>query len=243
MIDTGPRDDAEALFKAALERAPEERDAFLAQAAAGDPELRNEVGSLLAHFEAAGTFLEKPPLTAPTEPTDAFPAGQPAACGLRGRRIGSYEILDLLAEGGMGVVYLARQNHPPRRVALKLLRPVLATPAMLRRFEQEADVLGRLQHPGIAQILEAGTAETGYGPQPFFAMELIEGQRLTDYAKTHGLGFRQCLELLEKVCAAVQHAHQKGVIHRDLKPANILVDAAGQPKPAPKPSTPAEAKR
>jgi serine/threonine protein kinase/Flp pilus assembly protein TadD len=231
MIQSERGDAAEALFKAALERETGERAVFLAEAAAKNPELRKEAESLLAHLEAARTFLETPPFAAPAaDLNDARQAGPHDACRLRGQRIGSYEILDLLAEGGMGVVYLAQQDHPPRRVALKLLHPGLATPGMLRRFEHEAEVLGRLQHPGIAQILEAGTAETGYGPQPFFAMELIEGRRLTDYAEARRLSILQRLELLEKVCDAVQHAHQKGVIHRDLKPANILVDATGQPK-------------
>jgi eukaryotic-like serine/threonine-protein kinase len=222
---------AEALFRAALERTPAERAALLAQAGADDPELRQEVESLLAHLHAARTFLERPPLAGSgSEAAEVLGAAPLGTDRLRGRRLGSYEILDLLAEGGMGVVYLAQQDHPPRRVALKLLRPGLATPSMLRRFEHEAEILGRLQHPGIAQILEAGTAETGYGPQPFFAMEFIDGQRLTDYADAHRLSSRQRLELLEKVCDAVHYAHQQGVIHRDLKPANILVDAAGQPK-------------
>ena len=231
-MSAAERDEAaESLFKAALERPAESRAAFLAEACAADPELRREVESLLAHFEAAGAFLEAPLVpTLTSGRNDAPSRGPTETCRLRGRRIASYEILDSLGEGGMGVVYLARQDHPPRRVALKLLRPGLATQAMLRRFEHEAEVLGRLQHPGIAQIMEAGTAETGYGPQPFFAMELVEGRRLTDYAEAHRLNVRQRLELLDKVCEAVQHAHQKGVIHRDLKPANILVQDDGQPK-------------
>jgi len=101
---------------------------------------------------------------------------------------------------------------------------------MLRRFEHEAQILGRLQHPGIAQIFEAGIADAGFGPQPFFAMELVDGRPLTDYADENELGTQQRLALFMKVCEAVNHAHQKGVIHRDLKPGNILVNEAGQPK-------------
>jgi tetratricopeptide (TPR) repeat protein len=101
---------------------------------------------------------------------------------------------------------------------------------MLKRFEHEGQVLGWLQHPGIAQILEAGTADTGQGLQPFFAMEFVRGQSLTRYAAAQNLAFRQRLELIAKVGDAVHHAHQKGVIHRDLKPGNILVDDSGQPK-------------
>lgn len=139
------------------------------------------------------------------------------------RRIGSYTLLDLLGEGGMGAVYLAQQDRPNRVVALKLIRAGLITPRLLRRFEHESELLARLQHPGIAQIYEAGTAETGHGQQPFFAMEYVRGPTLTDYARANNLDTRARLGLFIRVCEAVQHAHQKGVIHRDLKPANILV--------------------
>jgi len=145
-------------------------------------------------------------------------------------RIGTYRLLGMLGEGAMGVVYRAEQDRPRREVALKVLKAGTASPAALDRFEQETQVLGRLQHPGIAQIFQAGTADTGYGPQPFFAMEFVHGEPLKDYAETRGLTTRQRLRLLIAVCDGVQHAHQKGVIHRDLKPGNILVDEAGQPK-------------
>jgi len=144
--------------------------------------------------------------------------------------IGRYSILRLLGEGGMGIVYEAEQEQPRRRVALKVIRPGLADPKSIRRFEHESMALGRLQHPGIAQIYEAGTAETGYGPQPYFAMEFIDGQPLLKYADAHRLSTRERLELMARVCEAVHHAHQRGIIHRDLKPGNILVDETGQPK-------------
>jgi eukaryotic-like serine/threonine-protein kinase len=144
--------------------------------------------------------------------------------------IGHYSILRLLGEGGMGAVYEAEQNHPRRSVALKVIRAAWASPELLRRFEQEAQALGRLHHPGIAQIYEAGSADAGFGVQPFFAMELIHGEPLVRYADEHKLNTRQRLELMIQVCDAVQHAHQRGIIHRDLKPGNILVDESGQPK-------------
>ncbi len=144
--------------------------------------------------------------------------------------IGHYRILRLLGEGGMGAVYEAEQEHPHRVVALKVIRPGLANRGMLRRFEQESEVLGRLQHPGIAQIYEAGTEDTGLGRQPYFAMECIRGRSLREYSDNHRLDARQQLELMVKICDAVQHAHQRGLIHRDLKPSNILVDETGQPK-------------
>ena len=158
------------------------------------------------------------------------PAGEPPSPAQVGQHIGSYKIIEVLGRGGMGVVYLAEQDKPRRTVALKVIRPGVATPDLLKRFEHEAQILGRLQHPGIAQIHEAGTADTGSGPQPFFAMELVTGVPLTEYAEANKLGTRARLELFLKVCDAVQHAHLKGVIHRDLKPGNILVTGEGQPK-------------
>jgi serine/threonine protein kinase len=158
----------------------------------------------------------------------------PVSCAL-GRKampaaIGRYRIIRLLGEGGMGVVYEAEQDQPRRRVAIKVMRPAVANPELLRRFEHEAQALGRLRHPGIAHIYEGGTADTGSGPQPYFAMEYIQGTSLLCYAAAHGLDTRQRLELMARVCDAVQHAHQRGIIHRDLKPGNILVDDTGQPK-------------
>lgn len=146
------------------------------------------------------------------------------------RQLGPFTILGELGRGGMGVVYEAEQEHPQRRVALKLVPAVLASSSVLRRFEHEAHVLGWLNHPGIAQIYEAGVAPSPTGPQPYFAMELVRGLPLTRFAEERGLNLRARLALLEEVCRAVHHAHQKGVVHRDLKPGNILVDEAGVPK-------------
>lgn len=146
------------------------------------------------------------------------------------KQIGQYRILRAIASGGMGTVYEAEQYNPKRTVALKVIRHGLATPNLLRRFELESEVLGRLQHPGIAQIYEAGTANTDAGAQPFFAMEFVRGLDLKRYISQNKLTISQRLDLLARLCDAVQHAHQKGVIHRDLKPGNILVDESGQPK-------------
>ena len=127
----------------------------------------------------------------------------------------------------MGTVYEAEQDNPRRTVALKVIRPGLVSAEFLNRFSHEAHILGRLQHSGIAQVYEAGRGEDG---QPFFAMEFIRGMPLDEYSRSSGLDVAARLELLARVCDAVQHAHDKGVIHRDLKPGNILVDQSGQPK-------------
>ncbi|MCU0647521.1 MAG: serine/threonine protein kinase, partial [Gemmatimonadaceae bacterium] len=145
-------------------------------------------------------------------------------------RIGRYRIVGVLGEGGMGTVYEARQEQPHRAVALKVIRPDLVAPEMARRFAQESEILGRLQHPGIAQIYEADTDDGPDGPRSFFAMELVRGEPLTQYAATRALSVAQRLELFAKVCDAVHYAHGQGVVHRDLKPQNILVESSGDPK-------------
>ena len=147
--------------------------------------------------------------------------------------IAGYRILRLLGRGGMGTVYEAEQDNPRRVVALKMIRPGLVSASLLARFRQEAQTLGRLQHPGIAQIHEAGTQHINGVRQPYFVMEYVRGSTLLKYANANLLDTRQRLELMAKICDAVQHAHQRGVIHRDLKPDNILVDDTGsapQPK-------------
>jgi len=221
----------EQLYHAALERDPTQRSSFLNHACAGDEALRREIESLLSYESASQPFLQ----TAPGEFAAAFLAGAgsfPADNLARPvpSSIGSYRIVRLIGSGGMGAVYEAEQHTPLRTVALKMIKPGLAGPEILRRFEREANALGRLQHPGIAQIYEAGTADAGFGPQPYFVMELIRGPSLLNYAEAHGLSTRQRLELMAKICEAVHHAHQRGLIHRDLKPGNILVDETGQPK-------------
>jgi tetratricopeptide (TPR) repeat protein/predicted Ser/Thr protein kinase len=144
--------------------------------------------------------------------------------------IGRYRIIQVLGEGGMGTVYEAEEEHPRRKVALKVIKPGATNPMTLRRFEQESEALGRLHHPGIAQIYLAATDDRGYGPQPYFAMEFIEGESLLQHAMTAKLPTKRRLELMAEVCDAVHHAHQRGIIHRDLKPSNIVVDSEEHPK-------------
>jgi len=145
-------------------------------------------------------------------------------------RIGAYRILGLIGQGGMGAVYEAMQDKPQRKVALKVIKPGIASEDALRRFEQETHLLGKLHHPRIAQIFEAGTADSGAGPQPYFAMELVAGTTLRKHGERPGLTTREKLEIVAGICDGVHHAHQKGIIHRDLKPGNVLIDEAGQPK-------------
>src|SRR5262249_12963706 len=146
-------------------------------------------------------------------------------------RIGHYAVLHRVGVGGMGAVYEALQEQPRRVVALKVMRGGLASRTALRRFTLEAELLGRLRHPWIAQVYEAGTYDYGGGQAPFFAMEFIpEARTITEFARDHHRSTRERLALFAAACDAVHHAHTKGIIHRDLKPSNILVDQSGQPK-------------
>ena len=167
-----------------------------------------------------------------TDPSDSNRTTQslPESAPFVAPEIGPFRLIKQIGEGAMGVVFEAEQDRPRRHVALKVLRPGLMTPAMLRRFEHEYEFLGRLQHPGIAQVYQAGLAESGHGPQPYFAMELVRGRRLDDYARAMKLSLSDRLALVADIADAVQHAHHRGVIHRDLKPANILVTEQGAPK-------------
>lgn len=144
-------------------------------------------------------------------------------------RIGPFRILTRIGEGGMGAVYLAEQTTPARRVAIKIMRADWQSPEAHARFDREADVLARLEHPNIARIFESGMAERDGALTPYLAMEYVEGLPLSVYARQHQLSPRALVSLLATIADAVQHAHLRGVVHRDLKPGNILVDAQGQP--------------
>ncbi len=135
--------------------------------------------------------------------------------------VGPYEVKEKLGEGGMGVVYLAMQTEPIKReVALKVIKLGMDSRRVLARFEFERQTLARMDHPGIARILDAGVTERG---SPFFTMDYVKGVPITSFCRAKALSEREVLRLFSKVCVAVQHAHQKGVIHRDLKPSNVLV--------------------
>lgn len=211
---------AQAAFREALERVPEDRDAFVRRRCVEDPALVEEVLGMLRVDRSAG------PLDAPA--VEVFePIRGAASTSSRDvpAQIGRYRIVRVLGEGGMGIVYEAEQDQPRRRVALKVMSGAATSRSALQRFRQEAEVLGRLQHPGIAQIHEAGFDERGGDSQPYLVMELVDGEPLLEFVRARKLDLRDSLALFARICDAVQHAHQKGVIHRDLKPDNILVVA------------------
>ncbi|MEZ6073179.1 MAG: serine/threonine-protein kinase [Pirellulales bacterium] len=214
------------IFENALAFAePAERAQYLEKACGGDAALCEHIEGLLALHGNEGSFLESP-MIAPIGPTVDF-AGEE----LVGRQIGPYKLREQIGEGGMGIVYLAEQVAPVRRkVALKIIKPGMASRAVLARFDAERQALAMMDQENIARMFDAGLSDAGY---PYFVMELVQGLPITEYCDQHRLGTRQRLELFHTVCRAIQFAHQKGVIHRDLKPSNILIadiDGTAVPK-------------
>ncbi len=208
----------ESIFEAARQLPlPEQRAAYLDQACAAQPELRRRVEDLLAANDAAGTFLTDQPAARPqptvklTLPVEEEP----------GTMIGRYKLLEKVGEGGFGEVFVAEQREPvKRRVALKIIKLGMDTKQVVARFEAERQALAMMDHPNIARVFDAGATEAG---RPFFVMELVKGIPITKYCDQEKLNTRARLDLFIKVCQAIQHAHQKGIIHRDIKPSNILV--------------------
>jgi serine/threonine protein kinase len=226
----------QSVFEAALQiTSVADRDAFLDQACAGDSELRRQLCKLLA-AHAKSERLFSPGVSSYAASAAGILAASdreldlPAAGEKIGTRIGRYQLLQLLGEGGCGVVYLAEQTEPVRRrVALKVIKSGMDTKSVIARFEEERQALALMDHPNIAKVLEAGATETG---RPYFVMEWVDGIRITTYCDENQLDTQQRLNLFIQVCHAIQHAHQKGVIHRDIKPSNILVTLSdGVPRP------------
>jgi eukaryotic-like serine/threonine-protein kinase len=210
------------LVDAALQHEPAERAAFLDQACRETPELRAEVDSLLAFQYQARDFIETPAY-------ESTGAGVVDAIGeLRvGQSLGDYKIVSMLAEGGMGEVYLADDTALDRKVAIKLIKAGLSTSSIARHFRNEQRILAGLNHPNIARLYDAAVTSDGL---PYFVMEYVEGARIDDCCRDADLSLRERLELFLKVCAAVGFAHRHLIIHRDLKPANIRVTPEGEPK-------------
>ncbi len=216
------------LLRTALDLPAEARSAFLSEECRGEPAVRAEVEALLVEDARAG------------DPDGDEPVGVgldlvrhlgPSTCDLdEPIDAGRYRLMRVIGRGGMGVVYEAEQDQPKRTVAIKLISITAMGELAFIRFRREIELLGRLSHPCIAQIHDAGTLTIAGAEQPFYAMELIEGLSISDYAREHNLSVNDRLDLIARVGDAVQHAHHKGVIHRDIKPANVLVNTDGVPK-------------
>jgi non-specific serine/threonine protein kinase/serine/threonine-protein kinase len=210
----------EDLFHAALERAPHDREAFVAAACGADAGLRQEVERLLHAHEQASSFVVR--AAADIEHVAAtVPPG--------GRQIGAYRLVRELGRGGMGIVYLGERADAQfqMRVAIKVIKRGMDTDAVLQRFRHERQILAGLAHPSIARLLDGGT--TGEGV-PYFVMEYVDGQPIDHYCRVHAAPIADRLDLFRQVCSAVSYAHQNLVVHRDIKPSNILVTSERLPK-------------
>ncbi len=212
--------DLQNILWAALQRPPAERRSYLDEACGGDPKLRDTAEALLKSHEEAGSFLERPAVERASALTEEF---------AKGTRIGPYRLKEPIGEGGMGTVWRAEQERPVRReVALKVMRPWMASREFVARFEAERQALALMDHPNIARVFDAGSV----GEAPYLVMELVQGAPLTRFCDERSLPTGRRLELLIQVCRGVQHAHERGVIHRDLKPTNVLVGLyGGEPVP------------
>ncbi|MBI3877684.1 MAG: serine/threonine protein kinase [Verrucomicrobia bacterium] len=211
---------------------PRERAALIEQACAGDDALRERV---MSQLDAVERTRSSPVNAAPAKAEVNFPPINRDAEAVtnehRGDTIGRYRLIHEIGEGGCGTVFLAEQEEPVRRqVALKVIKLGMDTRQVVARFEVERQALAMMDHPNIAKVLDAGATDTG---RPFFVMELVRGINITGFCDQNRLTQNERIELFIKVCRAIQHAHQKGVIHRDIKPSNILVsllDGAPVPK-------------
>jgi serine/threonine protein kinase/WD40 repeat protein len=223
-----PQHRDEELLATVLEMPPDKRQALLDAMCEGDSALHRRLESLLAARQQAG---ESPPSDGVAGVAAVKPDRSNAQDEVVGMTIGRYKVLEKLGEGGCGVVYVAEQTEPVRRrVALKVIKLGMDTKQVVARFEAERQALALMDHPNIAKALDAGATENG---RPYFVMELVRGTKITEYCDQNNLTTKERLDLFIKVCQAIQHAHQKGIIHRDIKPSNILVmlhDGAPFPK-------------
>jgi len=208
------------IFDQVVDLSPTERAAALGRLCADNPAIRAELDALLASHDAArvGGFM--------TSPTAATTIRNAPITETPGARVGPYKLLQIIGEGGFGTVFLAEQSEPVRRrVALKIIKLGMDTKQVIARFEAERQALALMDHPHIARVLDAGATpitEHG-GGRPYFVMEYVVGDAITQFAANNNLDLRARLELFAQVCSAVQHAHTKGIIHRDIKPGNVLV--------------------
>ena len=214
-----PRD-IETIFSAVLKLESEtERSDYLNEVCGDDYTLRARIEALIKAHEDAGDFLK-----VDASDSNATLDGAALIDG-PGTKIGRYELLEQIGEGGMGLVYIAQQKKPvKRKVALKIIKPGMDSRQVIARFEAERQALAVLDHPNIARVFDAGTTKTG---RPYFIMEYVKGMSITRYCDEKKLSIEKRLRLFEEVCEGIHHAHQKGIIHRDLKPSNILVSVHG----------------
>ena len=219
------------LASQAMEMEPGEREAFLVEACGADEGLLGAVKEFLAKAEGVEDGGRYEGMVEGVRGRlEDLVEGSALPVDWMPERVGLFRVVRRIGEGGMGIVYEGIQEAPERRVALKVMNPQMVSPETTRRFRLEAEALGRLQHPGIAQIFAADSADLGFGEQPYLAMEFIDGAQLLEFVHAEGLGVAERVELLASLCDAVEHAHGRGIVHRDIKPDNVLVDGEGRAK-------------
>src|SRR5262247_2369439 len=227
MMDKQRWQQIETLYHAALERAPGEREAFLADACSDDSGLLREVKELLRYDPTEGGVMQDNALAIAAQALEPNELSQTAPQLFPGQGIGAYKILALLGRGGMGVVYRARDERLRRDVAVKVLPASLANDAdRLRRFEQEAHATSALNHPNILTIYDIGAHEGA----PFIVAELLDGEELRTQLGQGALPARRALVYAQQITAGLAAAHEKGIVHRDLKPENLFITTDGRVK-------------
>jgi serine/threonine protein kinase/tetratricopeptide (TPR) repeat protein len=229
----------EELFQAAVEMPPGQRDAFVSERSANDAELRSEVMKLLESDESAADFIEVPIWTdsrflntsAKKELSNSIDQqfNGNDRDNFIGKQIGVYKLTREIGRGGMGAVYLAERadGEFQQRVAIKLIKRGMDSDFIVRRFKHERQILASFEHPFIARLLDGGTTQDGV---PYFVMEFVEGETLYNYADGKRLNTIDRLKLFQKICSAIDYAHEKKIIHRDIKPSNIIINKSGSPK-------------
>ncbi len=217
-------DKLKATFNHLLTLDPESRTKYLSDLNKSEPELENEIRTLLKAYESTEDFLELPSIAADTLHEEEIQNNS-----FIGKSIGPFKIIKEAGSGGMGIVYTGQRDDKEfeQQVAIKILRNGLTTEYLVKRFQKERQTLANLQHPNIAKLFDGGTTDDDL---PYLIMEFIDGIPITEYCDEHNLNIKQRLKLFQSVCDAVQYAHQNLVVHRDIKPGNILVNKEGRPK-------------
>jgi eukaryotic-like serine/threonine-protein kinase len=227
----------EDVFQTAVELPPEKRTAFLEERCGSDHELRLEVLKLIESDDSASDFIESPIWTdsaflntnAKRELSSSIDEKNGDRDNFLNKRVGVYELTREIGRGGMGAVYLAERadGEFQQRVAIKLIKRGMDSDFIIRRFRHERQILASFEHPFIARLLDGGTTDDSI---PYFVMEFVEGETLYNYADSKRLSIQDRLKLFQKVCSAIDYAHEKKIIHRDIKPSNILINKSGSPK-------------
>ncbi|MAB83138.1 MAG: hypothetical protein CMJ24_06845 [Phycisphaerae bacterium] len=219
---------AEVIFNEAIERPSSVRELYLDDICRADPELREEVEALIAHYETAEGMLNQPRAVSheiTTGPDDALNLS--IASEGPGTLIGSFRILQVLQESNRGAIYLVQQDEPPQRLCLEIYTPTSRSDERSARFQHLRDQIMSLDHPGVVELVETGTAQTGKGMQHFVVAEYVDGTALLESLHQSPRTLEERIDLILQMCDILAHAHRRGIIHGDIRPGTVLVDAKG----------------